>query len=42
MNNLYNKCINRIRKPVTLIACAMNLPELLTSYAGRYVQEIVA
>ena len=32
---MHNKIINRIREPVMLIACAMNKPEPLTSYAGR-------
>ncbi len=36
-NNTPNKCINRIREPVMLIAGAMNKPEPLTSYAGRYI-----
>ncbi len=38
MNNLYNKCINRIREPVALFACAKNPPEQLTTYVGRYVE----
>ena len=35
-NTPSNHGINRIREPVMLIACAMNKPEPLTSYAGRY------
>ncbi len=33
---LHNQGINWIREPVMLIACAMNKPEPLPSYAGRY------
>jgi len=36
-NKQHNNGINRIREPVMLIACAMNKPEPLTSYAGRYM-----
>ncbi len=33
----HNQGVKWIREPVMLIACAMNKPEPLTTYAGRYI-----